>query len=316
MSRQLGTAIAAPKKSPRVRAQQSKTKKQPVSSQAAAAARRLQDRIVDGEADGGGGHDFEVVDRQPAVQAAHALLGEDGAQPVRNGRLGPRRRLLQRRAHLLQKRHGHLARVVRGPLQQQRQHLQREQRVRDGLIHQMRDEPRCRPGGAAVVGGEGALEGRRGAHQQQLSDLRELGVDDGDERGDDGGVGGRRELRLEQGAAEQAAPADEVFGKELGQDVAEVAGVDLVDEAVYRLEDVFLVFFLRDCVLCEQDSMKEREKMNREREKKEKKALNKKGKKHLLFLTFRSASQERRWNASPSRSAASPSMRASLKGGM
>ena len=39
-------------------------------------------------------------------------------------------------------------------------------------------------------------------------------------------------------------------------------------------------------------------------------------KKKIRLFTFRSASHERRWNASPSRSVVSPSMRASLNGGM
>ncbi|KAI4976482.1 hypothetical protein ZWY2020_050089 [Hordeum vulgare] len=82
-----------------------------------------------------------------------------------------------------------------------------------------------------VAGDVGAPNTDHMSDEEEPADDGDLGVDDGRDGGEHTGEGRAGGLGPEQRAAEQAAPADEVLGEELRQDVADVGGGGLVDEA-------------------------------------------------------------------------------------
>jgi hypothetical protein len=142
--------------------------------------------------------------------------------------------------------HRHLHAIVRGVVGKQHlEELQRQQLVRHALVHEVGDKPRCGHQLCLVAGGVGAPEPDHETDQEEPADVRDLGVDDRRDRREHVGEGRAGRLRPEQRAAEQAAPADEVLGEELGKDVADVGGGGLVhvagDAAPQRVPGLALV---------------------------------------------------------------------------
>ncbi len=75
--------------------------------------------------------------------------------------------------------------------------------------------------------------------QKEFTDVGELCVDDGHQRGVDVRESGRSELGLGHGLAKQAATANQVLLNQLANDDAQVPHVDLVDETVDGLFERF-----------------------------------------------------------------------------
>lgn len=161
----------------------------------------------------------------------HALvdvrLVQDLTEHVVDARVGLGRDLGQEGADLAHEADGDLDAVVRRPLEQQRQDLEREDLVRDPLVAQLREERRRRAAGDLIVALERATELEHEPGEQEVAEPRQLGIDDGHERGEDGREGERRRLGAHDRTAEQPAAADQVLAEELGHDVLDVGDVDL-----------------------------------------------------------------------------------------
>lgn len=121
-----------------------------------------------------------------------------------------RRHFRQHLAALFEERDRHLDGVVRGLLHEQDEHLEDEDLVRHALIGQVPDELRHRDAGGLVVAPEGPLELNDQSAQDELADVGELGVDDGDERRVDVREGRREGLRLDDRACQQASELAEI----------------------------------------------------------------------------------------------------------
>lgn len=78
-----------------------------------------------------------------------------------------------------------------------------------------------------VVPLEGSPELTNQPDEDKLSDLGQLGVDDGDKSGEDGREGDGRCLSLHDGPSEQSSSSDEVLSKQLGDNVLDVGNIDL-----------------------------------------------------------------------------------------
>jgi hypothetical protein len=70
------------------------------------------------------------------------------------------------------------------------------------------------------------------AIDQQLADLRKLGVDNGDHSGVDGSKRQTGSLGLHDASAKETTATDEVLAEQLGNDVFDVGDVDLVDQTI------------------------------------------------------------------------------------
>ena len=92
---------------------------------------------------------------------------------------------------------GHLDRVVGRRLQQQGEDLQGQDLVRHLLVDQVGDEAGAGHAAGLVVPLEAPLEVEDETLEQELPDVRELGVDNRDEGGVHVGEGGGRGLSLE-----------------------------------------------------------------------------------------------------------------------
>lgn len=149
----------------------------------------------------------------------HALvdvaLVEDGAEPVKDAVVGARRVLGEERADLAHERDGDLDAVVGRALEEEDEDLEGEDLVRDLLVDELGEERGRRRHGRLVVALEAAAELVDEAVEEELADLGQLGVDDGDERGKDGRKGERRGLGAHERADEEALAADQVLAKEL-----------------------------------------------------------------------------------------------------
>mmetsp|Transcript_39317 Transcript_39317/g.108311 ORF Transcript_39317/g.108311 Transcript_39317/m.108311 type:complete len:491 (+) Transcript_39317:621-2093(+) len=169
----------------------------------------------------------------------HALIDrslvQDAAQPLECRVEALRRQLGQRGATLEDEARRDLDGVIRRRLEQQSQHLQRDDLMRDLLVDEVRDETRHGVANDLVVALVGAAELVNGPLDQQLADLRHLCVHDRDERRVHVREARRRHLRLEERPHEQRAAADEVLGEEVEDDRLEVGDVHLVHNAVDRL---------------------------------------------------------------------------------
>lgn len=139
---------------------------------------------------------------------------------------------LQFHAALLEERDGHFDRVVGRRLDEQREDLQREDLVSDALIDQVRNKSSCRQANAFIVATKAPLELDDEPVQQELPDAGELRVDDGHQRRIDVRESRRRVLRLNDGATEQTATANDVLLEQVARDDADVVDVHFVDEAV------------------------------------------------------------------------------------
>lgn len=96
------------------------------------------------------------------------------------------------------------------------------------LVDEVGDELGDGDGVGLVVGLEGALEADDEAAEDELADLGELAVDDGDEGGVDVAEGGGEGLGLDDGAGEEALAPDEVLLEEGEDGVVQVPHVHLV----------------------------------------------------------------------------------------
>jgi hypothetical protein len=73
------------------------------------------------------------------------------------------------------------------------------------------------------------------AVDQQLADLREFGVDDGDHGGVNGSKRQTGSLGLHDASTKETTATDEVLAEQLRNDVFDVGDVDLVDQTIDRL---------------------------------------------------------------------------------
>lgn len=169
----------------------------------------------------------EALDQEPDAPV-HIAVDEDAPESVEHGVDLSGARLVEGGAALCDNHNGHLHAVVRRISEQHLDELQREQLVRHALVHEVGDEPR-RGGQLVLVAGDvGAPKAHHEADEEQPADGRDLGVDDGRDGCQHVGEGRACGLGLEERTAEKAAPADEVLGEELRQDVADVGGRGLV----------------------------------------------------------------------------------------
>ena len=164
-------------------------------------------------------------------------LVQDGAEAVKDAVVGAGRVLGEEGADLAHERDGNLDAVVGRALEQEDEHLQGEDLVRDLLIDELGEEGGGGGHGRLVVALVAPAELVDEAVEQEFADLGQLGVDDGDERGKDGGERQRRGLGAHDGADKEALAADEVLAKEFGDDELDVGRVDLIDETVDALAE-------------------------------------------------------------------------------
>lgn len=78
-----------------------------------------------------------------------------------------------------------------------------------------------------VVTLESSAELADQSDEHQLADLRQLGVDNGDEGRKNGREGEGRGLSFHNRTGKQSLSSDQVFAKEFGHDVFDVGNVDL-----------------------------------------------------------------------------------------
>lgn len=100
------------------------------------------------------------------------------------------------------------------------------------LVDQVGQEGGAAQANSLVVTLEGLAELYDQAVDQQLADLRKLGVDNGDHGGVDGSKRQTGSLSLHDASAKETTATDEVLGEQLGNDVFDVGNVDLVDQTV------------------------------------------------------------------------------------
>lgn len=103
------------------------------------------------------------------------------------------------------------------------------------LIDQLRQERRRCQAHRLVVSLEALAKLHDQALKQELANLGKLRIDNGDHGSVDGRKGQTGRLCLHDGSAKEAAAADEILTKELGDNVLDIGCVDLVDEAVDAL---------------------------------------------------------------------------------
>lgn len=162
-------------------------------------------------------------------------LVKDVAELVEDGHGDGGLHLLEVLPDLLAEADGDLDAVVRRLVQQQQQDLAGQHLVLDLLVDEVGEEGGRREADGLVVALEALAELHDEALDQQLADLRQLGVDNGRHGRVDGRKGQARGLGLHDGAAEEAAAAHQVLAKQLGHNVLDVGRVDLVDQAVDAL---------------------------------------------------------------------------------
>jgi hypothetical protein len=200
-------------------------------------------------------------------------LVQDRSEPLKNEVVGLGRVLREEGANLSRKGAGDLDGVGGGVLEEEKEDLEGDELVSDGLVDEMGDE-----GGGGEADGlkhearptdeqqgkykllmhdlndshasrvmEKTRDEKREARnetnlvvplerppklrdepgQDELSDLRKLGVDDGDEGGKDGREGQGGCLGFHDRPRKETSSSDEVLAKQLGDDVLDVRYVDL-----------------------------------------------------------------------------------------
>mmetsp|Transcript_52396 Transcript_52396/g.138391 ORF Transcript_52396/g.138391 Transcript_52396/m.138391 type:complete len:517 (+) Transcript_52396:598-2148(+) len=160
---------------------------------------------------------------------------ENVAEALKDGVVACRRQLLQRSTALLHEAHADLDGVVRDALEQQRRDVQGQQLADHLLVDQVRHELDGRGGDDLVIPLVGAAELQDHAPDEQVSHLRKLGVDDGDQRGEDVREPRRRHLRPDDRPDENPPASHQVLLEELLDEVLDVGHVDLVHQAVDAL---------------------------------------------------------------------------------
>lgn len=83
-----------------------------------------------------------------------------------------------------------------------------------------------------VVPHVGSLELQNDSADDELDDVWEFGIDDGDQGCVDVGKVGRRHLRFDDGPSEKPLPSDDVLVEELNHYILDVHDVHLVDDTV------------------------------------------------------------------------------------
>lgn len=159
-------------------------------------------------------------------------LVQDAAKLVKDGQGNRLLHLFQKLADFARQADSNLDGIIGGLVEKQKQDLRDHAAVRDLLVTEVGDKRGRGQTDGLVISPKRLAELHDESVQQQFPHLRELRVDDGRHGGVDGGERERRRLGLHDASAEQAAAADQILAKELGNDVLDVGDVDLVDEAV------------------------------------------------------------------------------------
>mmetsp|Transcript_53341 Transcript_53341/g.159164 ORF Transcript_53341/g.159164 Transcript_53341/m.159164 type:complete len:393 (+) Transcript_53341:580-1758(+) len=166
-------------------------------------------------------------------------LMQDVLEALEDGLASSRRHLLQGQAALLDETHADLDGVVCDSLEEKRRNVQGKQLADDLLVDQVGHELDGGRGHDLVIPLVGAAELQDDPADDQVPDLRELGVDDGHETCKHVRESRRGHLSSDHRPRKEATPTDEVLLEELLHQVLDVRHVHLVHKAIDTLSECF-----------------------------------------------------------------------------